>query len=66
MQVEEENSSINYDSESINQKENYQPVNEQLKAMEPEGKCLSIQNLEKTYDNGFKAVDKLSLKMYEG
>lgn len=48
------------------QKENYEPPSFDLKRQEQENKILKIQELTKTFDNGFKAVRGLNVKMYNG
>jgi len=45
---------------------NYEPVESNLVNLEKQNKILKVNNLHKTFDNGFKAVNGVSLKMYEG
>ena len=47
-------------------KENFEPVARELHKQETEGKILKIEDLHKTFENGFKAVRGLNLKMYTG
>lgn len=50
-------------------KENFEPVTQQMRSMEATGDCLQIKRLSKTFSNGkitTKAVDNLSLTMYKG
>lgn len=44
--------------------ENYEPVAAEIARQELEGSYLRIQDLEKTYENGFHAVKGLNIKMY--
>ena len=44
-------------------KEAYEPVAEAIQAKEA-GRILKISDLQKTYSNGFKAVNGVNLKMY--
>ena len=46
------------------QPDNVEEVEEQFKLMEERNEILNIQNLTKIYDTGKKAVDDLSLKVY--
>ena len=45
--------------------DNYEPVSIEIARQEAEGKYLKIENLKKTYDNGFEAVKGINLKMYQ-
>lgn len=45
--------------------ENYESAPQEMIRQETEGRYLRIQNLKKTYDNGFVAVAGLNLKMYQ-
>lgn len=47
-------------------RKNYEPVSKDLIKLEAENKVLKIQDLRKTFDNGFKAVNGLNVKMYNG
>lgn len=44
--------------------ENYEPVSSEVVRQELDGSYLRIQDLEKTYENGFHAVKGLNIKMY--
>jgi hypothetical protein len=45
--------------------ENYEPVDyADMKKLEHENKILKIQDLKKTFSNGFQAVKGLNIKMY--
>ena len=44
--------------------ENYEPVAAEIARQELEGSYMRIQDLEKTYENGFHAVKGLNIKMY--
>jgi ATP-binding cassette subfamily A (ABC1) protein 3 len=46
--------------------EDYEPVAPEIARQELDDQYLSIQDLKKTYDNGFEAVKGLSMKMYNG
>jgi len=46
--------------------DNYEPVESNMVNLERQNKILRVNNLHKTYDNGFKAVNGVSVKMYEG
>ena len=48
------------------QRENYEPVAPEIARMELENQFLKISDLKKTYPNGFKAVNGINLKMYNG
>lgn len=45
---------------------NIEPVSHELQLQQKENKTILIQNLDKTYPNGKKAVKRLNLEMYEG
>jgi Ca2+-transporting ATPase len=45
---------------------NYEPVPKDLIKLEAENKVLKVQDLRKTFENGFKAVNGLNVKMYNG
>jgi ABC-type multidrug transport system ATPase subunit len=45
--------------------ENYEPVQAEIARQELDGKYLRIENLQKTYDNGFQAVKGINLKIYQ-
>ena len=45
---------------------NYEPVPKDLLKLEAENKVLKVQDLRKTFENGFKAVNGLNVKMYNG
>ena len=47
-------------------KENYEPVAPEVARLELENQFLKIQDLTKTYPNGFQAVNGINLKMYNG
>ena len=47
-------------------KENYEPVPPEVARLELENQFLKIQDLTKTYPNGFQAVNGINLKMYNG
>lgn len=47
-------------------KENYEPVPPEVGRLELENQYLKIQDLTKTYPNGFQAVNGINLKMYNG
>ncbi len=44
--------------------ENVEEVDQTLKMLEKENKCVSIKNMMKVYPSGKKAVNNLSLSMY--
>jgi hypothetical protein len=43
---------------------NYEAVSAEIARQEIDDRYLRIENLQKTYDNGFYAVKGLNLKMY--
>lgn len=43
---------------------NYEPVSDEIRRQEAEGRYLRIENLKKTYPNGFSAVKGLNVKMF--
>ncbi len=45
---------------------NYEPVSKDLVKLEAENKVLKVSDLRKTFENGFKAVNGLNVKMYNG
>lgn len=45
--------------------ENYEPVPSEIARQELDGQFLRIQDLQKTYENGFHAVKGLNIKMYQ-
>jgi hypothetical protein len=45
--------------------ENYEPVSAEVARSALTGDYLRIENLEKVYDNGFKAVNGLNVKIYQ-
>jgi ABC-type multidrug transport system ATPase subunit len=45
--------------------ENYEPVQAEIARQELDGKYLRIENLQKTYENGFQAVRGINLKIYQ-
>lgn len=45
-------------------KENYEPVAAEVARSALDGQYLRIENLEKTYDNGFQAVNGINVKIY--
>lgn len=45
--------------------ENYESVPAEIARLEALGKILRIENLQKIYENGFKAVKGLNLRMYQ-
>jgi hypothetical protein len=45
-------------------KESYEAVPREVAQKEAEGRFLKISDLEKVYDNGFKAVNGVNLKFY--
>lgn len=47
------------------EKENYEPVSAEVARSALTGEYLRIENLEKTYDNGFQAVKGINLKIYK-
>ena len=47
------------------QPENYEPAQDEILRQETEEKYMRIENLVKTYPNGFKAVKGLNLKIYQ-
>lgn len=47
-------------------KRNYEPVTKDLQKLEGDQKILRVQDLRKTFDNGFKAVNGINVKMYNG
>ena len=54
-------------SQGSNIRENYEAVQrDDLMKQELEHKTLSIDNLRKTFANGFQAVKGLNVKMYTG
>jgi len=53
----------NMESQNI-PSENYEPVAAEIARQELEGSYMRIQDLEKTYENGFHAVKGLNIKMY--
>jgi len=44
----------------------YEPVSNEVAKLELRRLLLKISGLEKTYENGFKAVNGINLKMYSG
>jgi len=42
----------------------YEKLNPEIDLKEVEGQVLKITNLKKTYNNGFKAVNGINVKMY--
>jgi ATP-binding cassette subfamily A (ABC1) protein 3 len=46
-------------------KENYEPVAAEVARSALDGQYLRIENLEKTYDNGFQAVNGINVKIYQ-
>lgn len=44
----------------------YEPVAADIAKLELEDKFLQIKDLRKTYENGFKAVNGINVKMYQG
>jgi ATP-binding cassette subfamily A (ABC1) protein 3 len=44
--------------------ENFEPAPRELVAKESKNEILKVGNLRKEYDNGFKAVNGMNLKMY--
>ncbi len=56
-----------YDFETkFMKKENFEPPSNDLKSQEKDNKILKIQELKKTFDNGFQAVKGVNMKMYNG
>ena len=47
-------------------RENYEPVAPEVARLELQDQFLKISDLTKVYDNGFKAVNGINLKMYNG
>ena len=47
-------------------KANFEPVSRDLLKQEQDNKILKIKDLQKTFDNGFKAVNGINVKMYTG
>ena len=47
-------------------RENFEPVSRDLTNLEHENKILKIEDLHKTYPNGFSAVKGLNVRMYNG
>jgi hypothetical protein len=45
--------------------QNYEPVSAEVARSALTGDYLRIENLEKVYDNGFKAVNGLNVKIYQ-
>lgn len=45
-------------------KDAYEGVPPEIASKEDDGKILKISDLKKIYDNGFKAVNGVNLKMY--
>ena len=46
--------------------EYYEPVAADVAKLELDAKCLKVDNLRKTYQNGFKAVKGINVKMFQG
>ena len=46
-------------------RENYEPVPAEVARQGLDGSYLRIQDLEKVYENGFKAVNGLNVKIYQ-
>jgi ABC-type multidrug transport system fused ATPase/permease subunit len=46
--------------------ENYEPASSDLKTLEEKKKYLKIEELKKTFSNGFQAVSGINVKMYNG
>lgn len=46
-------------------KQNYEPVASEVARQGLDGSYLRIEDLEKVYDNGFKAVNGLNVKIYQ-
>lgn len=44
---------------------NFEAPEQKLSDLEVKGKMLKIEDLRKVYDNGFKAVNGVSVRMYE-
>jgi ATP-binding cassette subfamily A (ABC1) protein 3 len=55
----------NFESRHI-KKGNYEPVSAETAKLELKNAFFQVKNLHKTYDNGFKAVAGLNLRMYAG
>lgn len=55
----------NFESRHI-QKGNYEPVSAETAKLELKNAFFQVKNLHKIYDNGFKAVAGLNLRMYAG
>ena len=47
-------------------RDNYEPVAPEIARLELQDQFLKISDLTKTYPNGFKAVNGINLKMYNG
>jgi hypothetical protein len=47
-------------------RKNYEPVAKDLQRLEHDKKVLRVQDLRKTFENGFKAVNGVNVKMYNG
>mmetsp|Transcript_63287 Transcript_63287/g.87403 ORF Transcript_63287/g.87403 Transcript_63287/m.87403 type:complete len:88 (+) Transcript_63287:1681-1944(+) len=46
-------------------KKNFECPEQKLATLEAQGKMLKVEDLRKVYDNGFKAVNGVSVRMYE-
>jgi len=53
------------ESEYLNPK-NYERPDRDVLQLEQEGKALQVEQLTKDFDNGFRAVDQVSLNMHQG
>ncbi len=61
-----EDSSLLSKSDSDSGASLFEPVDPGLRAQEGTGECLDIRSVSKVYDDGTRAVNKLSMKMYKG
>lgn len=59
------NAADNYEARNLDS-EYYEPVASDIAKLELEDKFLQIKDLRKTYENGFKAVNGINVKMYQG